>query len=137
MSSIKPSAFLRAALIGDAAASGATGLLMFAGGGLLTDLLGVPEVLLRSAGLVLLPYAALVAWLGTRESLSRGTVGAVIVVNALWVADSLVLLLSGWVAPTALGVAFIIVQALVVAAFAVWQYLGLRRAPSWMALANG
>jgi hypothetical protein len=127
MPSFRPTTFLRYALLGDAAASGATGLLMVLGGGFLTGLLGLPEPLLRYAGLILLPYAAIIAYLGTRESLSRSAVWAVIVVNAIWVVDSVLLLLGGWVTPTTLGYAFVIFQAVVVAAFADAQYLGLRR----------
>jgi hypothetical protein len=129
MSSFRPTTFLRYVLIVDAAASAVTGLLMALGAGFLTGLLGLPEPLLRYAGLILLPYAAVVAYLGTRESLSRGAVWAVIAVNAIWVADSVLLLLGGWVTPTMLGYAFVIFQAVVVAAFAEAQYLGLRRSP--------
>ncbi|HYE00911.1 MAG TPA: hypothetical protein VEH84_16125 [Alphaproteobacteria bacterium] len=129
--------FLRLALLGDAAASGAAGLLMAAGAGPLAGPLGLPEELLRYAGLALLPYAALVARLGTRPDPARGAVWAVIAVNACWAADSLLLLLSGWVAPTALGTAFVLAQAAVVAAFAVAQHAGLRRGAQGMAVAHG
>lgn len=57
-SSFQPSPLLRYALIGDALASGATGLLLAGGTGLPTGLLGLPEQLMRYAGLFLLPYAA-------------------------------------------------------------------------------
>jgi hypothetical protein len=50
--------FLRLALLGDAAASGATGLLLTTAARPLAPLLGLPTVLLHSAGLMLLPYAA-------------------------------------------------------------------------------
>jgi hypothetical protein len=128
MSNLRPSTFLRIALLGDALASGATGLLMAFGAGLLTGLLGLPESLMHSAGFILLPYALLVAYLGTRERLSRGAVWAVIATNAVWAADSVLLLLSGWVEPTPLGAAFVLFQAVVVAGFACAQYLGLRPA---------
>jgi hypothetical protein len=127
MSWTRPSLFLRRALLADAAASGATGLLMAAGADAFSGPLGLPVVLLREAGLVLLPYAALLAWLGLRESLPRAAVWAVIVCNALWAAESLLLLASGWVAPTALGVAFVVAQALAVAGLAGLQWQGLRR----------
>ena len=47
-----------------------------------------------------------------------------IVANAIWAVDSIILLLS-MVTPNALGYAFIIFQALVVAAFAEIQYIGI------------
>ena len=124
------SPFLRRVLLADAATSGASGLLMTTASGPLADWLGVPAPLLRYAGLSLFPFAALVAYLATREAPPRRAVWAVIVLNALWAADSILLLVGGWVGPTALGYAFIIAQALVVAAFAEAQYVGLRRSPS-------
>ncbi|WP_431267624.1 hypothetical protein [Dankookia sp. P2] len=51
----------------------------------------------------------------------------VILGNALWALDSLLLLVSGWVAPTALGGSFVVAQALVVALLAELEYTGLRR----------
>jgi hypothetical protein len=119
--------FLRLALIADAAVSGATGLLAFAGAGILDGLLGLPADLLRYAGLSLIPYAAIVAYVGTRANVSRAAVWAIVAYNGLWSIDSVVLLVSGHVAPTALGYAFVIFQAVVVAAFAGLQVVGLRR----------
>lgn len=58
----------------------------------------------------------------------RAAVLAVVVANALWVIDSVLLLALGWVEPKALGYAFVAAQALVVALFAEAQVLGLRRA---------
>ena len=127
------SPFLRRALLADALISGATGLLMLIGANVLASLLGLPEALLRYAGLVLLPYGALVAYVATREQLRRWAVWAVIVANAIWAVDSIILLLSGWLTPNALGYAFIIFQALVVAAFAEIQYIGLRRSMTTVA----
>ena len=121
------SPFLRRALLADAVVSFATGLLMFIGAAFLSNLLMLPEVLLRYAGLVLLPYGLFVAYVATRPNPARWTVWAVIIINAIWALDSIVLLLTGWVAPNALGDAFVIAQALVVAAFAEAQYIGLRQ----------
>ena len=127
MSTIHPSPFLRKALLLDAAASGATALLLIAGAGLLDGLLGLPVALMREAGLILVPFVAFVAWVGTREQVSRGAVWAIIAANALWVVASVGLLVSGWVAPTVLGYAFVIAQAAVVALFGELQYAGLKR----------
>jgi hypothetical protein len=41
--------------------------------------------------------------------------------------DCVALLFTGWIDPTLLGVAFILMQAVVVAAFAELQVIGLRR----------
>jgi hypothetical protein len=45
----------------------------------------------------------------------------------LWAAASGLLLDTGWVAPAALGYAFVIAQATIVAIFGELQYLDLRR----------
>ncbi|GAA0567631.1 hypothetical protein GCM10009416_02070 [Craurococcus roseus] len=123
---LHPTPFLRFALLGDAAASGATGLLLAAGAGALASLLGLPEGLLRVAGLLLLPYAAFVAWAGTRDGVPRNAVRAVVAINLLWVLDSVLLLAFGPVSPNGLGVAFVLAQALVVAGFAAMQWTALR-----------
>ena len=120
--------FLRRALVADAAISGATGVMMLLGAGLLQGLLGVPEGLLRYAGLVLVPFAGLVGVLSRSERPSRAAVWLVIGSNAAWVAGSVLVLVSGQLSPSALGTAFILVQALAVAVFAEMQYVGLRRA---------
>ena len=129
MSSFHPSPFLRNALMVDAAASGATAFLLIAGAGILDQWLGLPTALLRGAGLVLLPYVAYVVFLGTRHHINAASVWAVIAANAAWTVASFLVLASGWVAPTALGYAFVIGQALVVAALGELQYMGLRRPP--------
>jgi hypothetical protein len=124
----RPNNLLRYALIADAAASGATGLLMAAGAAPLSGLLSLPEPLLRWAGIVLLPFACLVGLAARSEPASRAAVLAIVIVNALWVADSFALLACGYVAPNALGVAFVTAQALAVGALAITQAAGLRAA---------
>ena len=124
---------LRFALLADAIASGATGLMMIAGADLLTGLLGLPVPLMREAGLLLVPYVALVAYVGTRPVIPRGAVKVIIALNVAWVAGSIALLMSGAVAPTVLGYAFVIFQAVVVGAFAELQFIGLRRQQTAMA----
>lgn len=119
---------LRRALIADAVVSGATGALMLLAADLLGNLLGLPVMLLRLAGLSLLPFAALVAYVGTRARISRRIAWGIVGYNLLWAIDSILLLVLGWVAPTTLGYLFVIGQALVVAGFAELQYFGLRRA---------
>jgi hypothetical protein len=124
----QPSPQLQRVLLADAAVSAGFGLLLALDAGWLAPLLNLPAPLLSTAGLLLLPWGAAVAWAGTRRSLPRAAIWTIIGINALWVLDSLLLLVSGWVAPTAAGSAFIVVQALAVALFAELQYSGLRRA---------
>jgi hypothetical protein len=98
---------------------------MVAGAGLLENLLGLPSALTREAGVILLPYAAFVAVVAARAHISRAAVWVFIVANAAWTIGSIALLLGG-LAPTALGYAFVIAQALVVAVLAELQYVGVR-----------
>ncbi len=124
---MKDKTFLQQALILDAAATGATMLLAILGAGVLAGVLGLPAGLLRGAGLILIPFVALVAWAGMRARPARAVVATIIGLNALWVAASIGLLIGGWVSPTALGYAFVIAQALVVGVFAWLQFSGLRK----------
>jgi hypothetical protein len=122
-----PSTLLTRALQADAVASAGQGLLMVAGAGMLDGVTGLPTDLLRYAGLFLLPYAALVGWMGFRPSLPRWLVWTVILGNVAWAAESVLLAFSAWVQPTGFGIAFVLAQAFVVALFAALQFLGLKR----------
>ena len=127
MLTIHSSPLLRQALLADAATSAAFGLLMLIGAESLSGILGLPEMLLRIAGVALLPYAGFIGWLGVREEIQKPIAWAVVLGNALWVADSILLLASSWVSPTSAGYAFVVAQALVVLMYAEFQYVGLRR----------
>ncbi|MBM6578847.1 hypothetical protein ILT44_01535 [Microvirga sp. BT689] len=127
MLTIHSSPLLRQALVADAATSAAFGLLVLIGAGPLSSILGLPEMLLRIAGVALLPYAGFIGWLGVREEIQKPIAWAVVLGNALWVADSILLLASGWVSPTSAGYAFVVAQAIVVLMYAEFQYVGLRR----------
>jgi hypothetical protein len=124
---IQPSLFLRRALLADAIFSGVSAVLLTSGAGALASLLNLPEALLRETGLFLVAYAALVGWLGTRQSILRPPIWIVIAGNAAWALASVALLFSGWVTPNLLGEAAVAMQAIAVAMFAELQYVGLRR----------
>jgi hypothetical protein len=123
-----PQSLLRRALLVDAVATAGMGVLLAAAPGLLEALLGLPVALLRGAGLALLPFAALLAWVARRPRIPAGLAWTLVVVNVLWAIDSVVLPLTGWIDPTALGAAFVVAQGLIVAAFAWVEWTGLRRA---------
>lgn len=127
MSSIETSTFLRRVLLLDAAGCAGMGLLLVTCHGLLSALLNLPVGLLREAGVVLLPFALLLAFLAMRARLPRAAVWAVIAINAIWVIDSVVLLLSGWVQPNLLGYLFVAGQAAFVAVMVELEYIGLRK----------
>ena len=121
------STFLRRALLADAVLSGATGLMMIAGADVLSGLLDLPAMLLRAAGLMLVPYVAFVLYAGTRAEIARSAVAAIIVINLAWTAASIGLLFTGFVSPNVLGTAFVVFQAAVVGVLAEVQVVGLRR----------
>lgn len=129
MARIQSSLFLRRALALDAIASSATGALCIIGAGFLAPILGFPADFLRTAGLILIPFVIFIAWLAMQRTPTRATVVLLIGMNLIWVADSFILLLGDWFAPTALGIAFVVAQALAVLAFAALQWMGLKRSP--------
>lgn len=129
MTDARNQTLLQRALLLDAVITGATGALMAGGAGLLTGLLALPASLLLYAGLALLPFAAFVAYTATRPAVSPGAAWAIVFINVLWAVDSVALLFTGWVAPSALGYGFVLFQAAVVAGFAALQVVGLRRLP--------
>jgi len=130
---IHPSLFLRRALQADAIFSGVAALIFVFGAGLFASLTNLPETFLRNTGLVLVVYAALVGFLGTRSMMAKAAVWAVIAVNAIWAIDSFLLLVSGWVSPNLLGQALIVMQAVAVGVFAELQLIGLRKSESTVA----
>jgi hypothetical protein len=128
MNAVRSLSFLRRVLLLDAAASAAMGFGLLTLAPWLGGMLSLPEALLREAGIVLLPFAAFVAFLASRENPPRTGVWAVIALNAVWAVDSVALLLTGWVAPNAVGYGFVAAQALAVLVLAELEYVGLRRA---------
>jgi hypothetical protein len=118
---------LHTALTLDAAVTGANGLAYLVAAGPLGDLLGLAPALLRGAGAVLVVFALLVAATARSDAPAAAAVRAIIAVNVLWAVDSLVAAIAGWGTPTTAGTVWIVAQAVVVAAFAEMQLVGLRR----------
>ncbi|VVE52785.1 hypothetical protein PIN31009_04768 [Pandoraea iniqua] len=121
------SLFLARALLADALVSGAVGLLQVLAAAPLAALLDLPADGLRVTGLVLLVYGAALVWLVRRTTLPAGAAWTVIAINAIWALDCAILLASDWIAPNALGAAFIAVQIVTVLVFAELTFIGLRR----------
>jgi hypothetical protein len=119
--------FLRNIFAADAAVSGAAAILMIVGAPYLSPLLGLPSGLLFWAGVALVPFVALLLGMLRRQSVPRLILIDIIAINVLWVVASFGLLFSGAVAPSLLGYAFVIAQALTVALLAELQFVGFRR----------
>ena len=128
MRSTSSFSFLRQVLTVDAVGSGAIGLGLWLFAPAFGSLLNLPVELLREVGLILLPFAALVGFIASRQHPSRIGVWIVIAINALWVLDSIFLLFADDIEPNVLGYAFLIVQAVAVGVIAELEFIGLRRA---------
>lgn len=125
---VRISKFLRFVLFADAATCIITGLLLTVSGGFLESILNLPANLMFYAGLSLFPFAAFLIYAATRKSVSKTAIWLIIGLNLLWTIDSFLLLVSGWVAPTTFGYAFVIFQAVGVLMFADLEFIGLRKA---------
>lgn len=121
--------FLRNVLFADAASSLASGVLQLAFAGPLTGLLQLPAPLLTGSGLFMLVYASFIAFVATREPIVRPVVWGVVAGNIGWALLCVGVLASGMLAPSGLGTAWVLLQAVVVAVLAELQWAGLRRAP--------
>ena len=105
------------------------GALLPSGAKPLSDLLGLPRFLLTEAGILLLPFALVVAWAAKRAD-RAGPTWVVVGANVAWVVGSLVLVAGPWLQPTPLGTAFVLVQAAAVAGIALLQAAALGQQPA-------
>ena len=117
-------------LVADALISGVTGLAMIGAAGAVEPVLNIPAAFTRTAGVALLPFAAMVWYFSRPGRLTRAKVWTVIGLNFAWVAASILVLLGGIIEPTTVGIAFVVFQAVVVAALGELQFLGLRNRPA-------
>ena len=116
--------FLRRSLQIDGVASGLCGVLLLAGAGPLSSLMGLAGPgIARMVGALLVVYAAALLWNGARATASRGGALAAVVLDAAWVAGSALVILDGPL--TALG--NLAVAAVAVLLFAILEAVGLAR----------
>lgn len=114
---------LRVALRVDAIASGISGL-AFLG---TKEFFGLPSALTSPTGVFLLVFAVGVWLAAAPRTLNAKAVITIIVLNVAWVVASVVVLATGLLPLTSLGVGYAIVQAVAVAAIAEIEFIGLRR----------
>ncbi|UXI66815.1 hypothetical protein [Tahibacter amnicola] len=128
--------FLRYVLWVDGIAGLAMAALLIFDAAPIARLTQLPATLLQSAGIALLPFLALIGWLLSRPVPPRTGVMVLIAGNALWVVDSVLLLVAGWATPNALGYAFVILQAVAVGVLAELEFVAVRRTPMAPAVAG-
>jgi hypothetical protein len=134
MSRLTMTPFLRRVLHVDAVLSAVTAAVMLADAEPLSAWTGLPAGLVQVLGVALLPWAALLAWLGSRAVVARGAIGAVVALNFLWVLDCTLLAFGAFGTPQGLGIAVAAVQAVGTFVIAELEWLGLKRAPQAGAL---
>jgi hypothetical protein len=122
-----PSALLRRALLADATLASIAGIALVLAARPLGVFLNLPPAMLQIAGMTFIPCGAFAGWLGTRPRVHRSLVFALIVINALWAVDSVLMLLIRWVETTPLGELVVIGHAVIIAAIAEAEFVGLRR----------
>lgn len=121
-----PRSLLRTTLTVNALSSGVLGTAMAVTAGWLDDLLGLPAWLLVVVGVVLVPFAITVWTVRGRDPIRPAEVRSVIAADVAWVAASIVAVavVEGL---TTTGRWVVVVLAVVVADYAIGQWLGLRR----------
>lgn len=125
-----PSSTLRTALWTDAAVSGAAGALQLAGGDALAAQFGLPPALSLGTGAFLIGYAAMLVAMARAPRLHAGLLALVVLGNLGWALGCLALPMAGLVDPAALGLAWLLLQALAVVGFAAWEAAGWRASPT-------
>jgi hypothetical protein len=127
MSIFESPRFLRTVLVVDAASGAASSLLHLLGAGALAGLLGIPHGVLVMSGVALLAFVAAASYVAACDPIPRALVSMLIAANWAWVGASAVIFFMYAGSMTPLGQAYVIVQAVAVAALAEFEWLGLRR----------
>lgn len=118
---------LRTVLIADAAVCALFFVVGVFDAHLLSPLLGLPESVIRAAGWICLPVAALLGFLASQAQPSRALLSLVAVGNLGWVVASLAVLVTFSETLTTLGIAIVIAQAIAVLGVAAIEWQGARQ----------
>jgi hypothetical protein len=126
--SLVRSNLLRYALRVDAIMSIATGAICLVDAQPLAALLGIqPPLALEVLGAVLALYGAFLFYTAAQAQLSRRIAIAAIALDLIWVIDSAILIVAGWLPLTSAGMWTIGLIAVAVAVVAELKFFGLRR----------
>jgi hypothetical protein len=118
---------LRRVLAFDALSGAGTGALQLGLTGLLSQWLGLSESLLQGSGMAIFAFVALAGWLALQAEPPRAALATIVVCNFAWVIGCVALAFGGAPGVTALGLAYLLFQAVVVLVLAELQWMGLRR----------
>jgi len=119
---------LRYALRGDALVTLAIGAICLADAQPLATLLGIqPPLALEILGSVLALYGAFLFYTAAQAQLNRRIVIAAITLDVIWIIDSAILLVAGWLPLTSAGMWTVGLIAVAVAVIAELKFFGLRR----------
>lgn len=121
---------LRVALGADAGVTAVNAVGYLFGAAVIGPVLGAPPGLLVGLGTFLAAYAAVVGAIALRRVIAPAGAWTVVAANCAWVAASCGVLASGKLTLTDVGIAWVLLQSVAVAAFATAQFVGLRRLPS-------
>ncbi len=119
--------FLRRVLAFDALSGAATGGLHVLGAPGVAAGLGLPEPLLQASGAAIFAFVALAGWLALQTTPPRGLLMTIVLLNFAWAAGCLWVTFGGAFELTALGVAYVLVQAIVVFVLAELEWMGWRQ----------
>lgn len=119
--------FLRNTLLADAAMGASAAAITIFASGFLSDLLALPQALIFWTGVTLVPIVAFLLVMARRSVVPRSWLREIVFINWAWVAASVGFLAFAPITPNALGIGFIVAQAVSVAAFAALQGVALRQ----------
>jgi uncharacterized membrane protein YoaT (DUF817 family) len=119
---------LRYTLRGNAAFSAVSGVIAILAAAPIAAFMGLASpLILLVIGVGLLPFAFLVYKVSTMTAVNPLFVKEILVMDLLWIAGSIAILLGGWPVLTTNGRWLVAVLADVVAIFALLEFVGLRR----------
>jgi hypothetical protein len=119
---------LRRTLLGNAIFSTISGGLFVVGASPLATLIGLPSpIILTVMGLGVIGFAALLFRVTRLDSIPRSLAVTTLVADVLWVAASIVFLLTDWIPFTPEGKWVIAIVADIVGLFALLEFIGLRQ----------
>lgn len=118
---------LRRVLAFDAVSGAATGVVHLLLAPMLSTWLGLPEALLQASGVAIFGFVLLAGWLALQTPTPRAPLMAIVLLNGAWALGCVWLSLGSAVNATALGMAYLLVQAGVVLALAELEWMGWRQ----------